>query len=105
SAMFGLAIAAVGCGDTIQSPAEPGGSKGPEIARAKTETNPVAGGASAGNPTAPPNGMLTPAAPTACHEGAACAVVDATCEIIGSMRACTCAPAEAPNSSPTWSCD
>jgi len=100
-----LAIAAVGCGDTTRPTAESGGSKGPEIARAKTETNPVAGGASAGNPTAPPNGMLPQAAPTACREGAACPVVDATCEMIGSMQECTCVRVEAGNPSLTWSCD
>jgi len=109
SAAFGLAIAAVGCGDTIPPTAEPGGAKGPEILRAKTQPTPVAQGASTMNPTAPTNGMRTPAAPTApaaaCEDGAVCAVINSTCDVSGSSQRCTCVRAEPGEASPTWSCD
>jgi hypothetical protein len=101
-----LAIAAVGCGDTISPTAEPGGSKGPTIERAKTAATPVAQGATGMSGTAPTNGVPIPTAPTACQAGAACPVVDATCEIIGTMHECTCAsPAETGSSVATWSCE
>src|SRR5262245_11335919 len=98
-----LAIAAVGCGDTIPPTAEPGGGKGPEILRAKTVPNSVAQGASIMNPTAPITGMQTPT--SGCVDGASCAVVDAICVIVASAQTCQCVRAVLGDPSPTWFCD
>lgn len=104
-----LAIAAVGCGDTIPPTAEPGGAKGPSIERAKTAGTPVAQGATGMNGTAPTNGVPIPTSPTAsaavCEEGAACTVVGAKCNNSGRTQLCTCEPAEAGDPSPTLSCE
>jgi hypothetical protein len=104
-----LAIAVVGCGDTIPPTAEPGGFTGPEIQRAKTAATPLAQGATAMSGTAPTNGVPIPAAPTAsapvCAEGAACTVVGAKCNDSGRSQLCTCQPAEPGDPSPTLSCE
>ena len=101
-----LAIAAVGCGDTSFPTAEPGGSKGPEIQRARAGNGPVSYGAGSFSQTQPAGGTLGPVGtPAACQEGAPCTTEGQTCQIAGSSQQCECLVAATDNALMAWSCE